>query len=126
MLALLSRDVLSEYRRILNAPAILERHPDITPRAIELVLRRLRYFGEYFPSVNVRFRFSRDPDDAKLIELAIAGGANFIVTYDRDLLSLPSAHSDDAKRFRQRLPHVGVVTASEFIQQVPEAFDRRE
>ena len=40
---LMSRPVQAEYRRVLGSEEILHRNPQITPEAIELVLRRLRY-----------------------------------------------------------------------------------
>jgi putative PIN family toxin of toxin-antitoxin system len=113
---LLSQNVLAEYRRVLTSQEILGFRHHITPEAVELILRRLRYFSNYVAQVPVRFRFDRDPHDAKFIELAIAGRASHIITHDLDLLSLPSGHSEAAKRFRQRLPAVRVVRAFEFLQ----------
>jgi putative PIN family toxin of toxin-antitoxin system len=112
---LLSKNVLAEYRRVLTSEEILDFH-QITPDAVELVLRRLRYVSDYLAQMQARFRFDRDPHDAKFIELAIAGNASHIITHDLDLLSLSSGHSDAAKRFRQRLPGVRIIRAAEFLQ----------
>jgi putative PIN family toxin of toxin-antitoxin system len=117
---LLSRSVLSEYRTVLCDEQIVGRH-DITPRAVELVLRRLRYIGDYLGQVRVRFRFQRDPNDEKFIELAIGGKATHIATCDHDLLSLPSAHTDWGKRFRQRLPAVNVLGPADFMRELESA-----
>jgi len=88
VLLLLSRPVQTEYRRVLGSPEMLRRNPDITREAIELVLRRLRYLGEYLAQARASFRFDRDRDDEPFIALAIAGRASHLVTNDNDLLSL--------------------------------------
>lgn len=117
VLLLLSRPVLSEYRRILGSPKIARRNPEIADADVELVLRRLRYFSEYFGWIALRFRFDRDPMDEKIIELAVAGSASHIATNDNDLLALDSGHDDAAKRFRQRLPTARVVVPADFMRE---------
>jgi hypothetical protein len=57
---LMSRPVQAEYRRVLGSTEMLRRNPQITEEAIELVLRRLRFVGEYIGQVKARFRFDRD------------------------------------------------------------------
>ncbi|MFI5377718.1 MAG: putative toxin-antitoxin system toxin component, PIN family [Tepidisphaerales bacterium] len=114
---LLSRPVLSEYRRVLGSPEIVRRNPDIAAADLELVLRRLRYFSLNIGPVGARFRFDRDPMDEKIIELPIAGSASHIVTNDKDLLSLMSGHDDAARRFRQRLSNVCVLIPADFLKQ---------
>jgi putative PIN family toxin of toxin-antitoxin system len=117
VLLLLSRPVQAEYRRVLGSPEMLRRNPEITREAIELVVRRLRYVGEYMGQVKASFRLDRDRDDEPFIELAIAGGASHIVTNDNDLLSLTGAHDDAARRFRQRLPGVRVLRPGAFLRE---------
>ena len=116
-LLLMSRPIQTEYRRVLGSAEMMRRNPDITPEAIELVLRRLRYVGQYFGRVTSRFRLDRDPNDEPFIELAIEGSASYLVTNDNDLLSLPQGHDDTAKRFRQRLPALRVLRAAEFLRE---------
>lgn len=119
---LLSRSVLTEYRHVLSDPEIAERHPAIAAKSIEVVLRALRYRSEFLAATDVRFRFDRDPSDAKFVELAIAGRATHIVSNDKDLLSLNAAHTDAAKRFRQRLPQVEVLDSASFMQRFAQHF----
>jgi putative PIN family toxin of toxin-antitoxin system len=117
VLLLLSRPVQAEYRRVLGSAEMLRRNPEITREAIELVLRRLRYIGEYLGQVKAAFRFDRDHDDEPFIELAIAGAASHVVTSDNDLLSLPAGHDDASRRFRQRLPGTRVMRPAAFLRE---------
>jgi putative PIN family toxin of toxin-antitoxin system len=116
-IAILSKPLLDEYRRVLIH--LQERDESITQFAIQAQLRKLQYLGEYVRGVNVSFPFSRDPTDAKLIELAIEAEATHIVTYDADLLSLPTSRSEAGKRFRQRLRSISVARPEELIRQYP-------
>ncbi len=116
---LLSKPVIDEYRRVLALVLTDSRKNRIPPRHIELVLRRLRYIGEYHRTVRSRFEYPRDPTDSMLISLAIEGRATHIVSHDKDLLSLPNSRTEAGKRFRQRLPQTRVVTAFALLEESP-------
>jgi putative PIN family toxin of toxin-antitoxin system len=123
MLLLLSKPVMDEYRAVLTNEEIIERHPAITPEAVKITLRRLRYVSDYLRLISARFRFTRDPRDEKFVELAIAGDATHLISFDNDLLSLAEARTDDAKRFRQRLPSGQVIRPGDFINANAELFE---
>jgi putative PIN family toxin of toxin-antitoxin system len=116
VLLLLSKPVLAEYRAVLNDPTLTGRFPELTVERVEVALRRLRYVGDYLRTVRARFEFPRDPRDEMLIELAISGKATDLVSSDNDLLSLPPGHGDAAKRLRQRLPHLRVLSPADFLR----------
>ena len=82
-----------------------------------MVLHRLRYIGDEFDTAGIKFRLDRDPNDAMFVELAIAGNATHIVSLDADLLSLPTSHTDDGKRFRQRLGRRKILKPRDFLNQ---------
>jgi putative PIN family toxin of toxin-antitoxin system len=113
---LLSKAVLAEYRRVLSDKTIRHLNPEISERHIERVLRRLKFISEYLSKVPMTFKLPRDPDDAKFLDLAIAGGATHIVTHDHDLLSLRNSHAETARRLRRRMPQMRIVTAQEFVK----------
>lgn len=116
VVVLVSNPVLSEYRTVLTDPAIINRYPVLTLERVEVALRRFRYVGDYLRVVRTKFEFARDPRDAMLLELAISGKATDLVSNDNDLLSLPSAHTDAAKRLRQRLPGLRIANPPAFLQ----------
>ena len=122
VIVLLSAEILREYHVVLGDADLQARFPGITDRAIERIIGEFLYFGEYQKCVNVRFRLDRDPEDAKFIELAIAGRATHIISHDKDLLSLPASRSDAGRRFRQRLPGVRVQDAATFVRDHPRIF----
>ena len=114
--------MLSEYRRILSKEFLESLGYHVPLKAIEKTLDELRYLSDEIDPDPVKFRYDRDPDDAKFIELAIAGRATHIISHDKDLLSLPASRSDAGRRFRQRLPGVRVQDAATFVRDHPRIF----
>jgi predicted nucleic acid-binding protein len=66
------------------------------------------------------FEFARDPKDEAYIDLAAAVAADYLVTFDRDLLDLMTGYDDVSKEFRQRFRQLKVVRPDEFLEIVSE------
>jgi uncharacterized protein len=115
MLAITNKPVQNEYSTVLERMSATTRFATLTPSFVKATLRRLAYVSDYIRGPLPHFAFSRDPRDEKFIELAIAGRATHVVSFDKDLLSLPTDHSDAGKRFRQRLPRIIVAEPVELI-----------
>lgn len=83
---LLSEATLNEIERVLQRSEVLRklRFTAIEARALVLLLRRR---GQLV-APSVRIRRSRDPEDDKFMDCAVAGHATCLVTADHDLLSL--------------------------------------
>ena len=120
-ITLLSKPVLNEYVTILTDPDLHKRLPSLSHSRIELALRRLRFVGDYQQPVKARFLFPRDRRDEKFLELCISGQATHLLTHDNDLLSLPGAHSDAAKRLRQRSPSLQIMMPAIFVDNYRQA-----
>lgn len=101
---LLSEPVLVELTEVLTRPEVLRKLRMTTIEAgalIELLRRR-----STLVSPSVRITGSRDPDDDKFLECAVAGAADCIVSADADLLILREVQGIpiiDAPAFWQRL-----------------------
>ena len=113
---LVSKPVLDEYRAVLLDDVMMARFPEITPRLVDVTIRRLRFVGDYVRTPGVRFEYRRDERDQKFLELAIALNATHVLSSDRDLLDLPEAQNEAGKRFRQRLPNTEIVEAGAFVR----------
>ncbi|HUO06779.1 MAG TPA: putative toxin-antitoxin system toxin component, PIN family [Phycisphaerae bacterium] len=116
LVPLLSRPVLLEYRTILTNPELVKRYPILKRRRTKVLLERLAYLSDVVRTVRERFPFPRDPEDAKLLELSIAGNATHLITTDNDLLDLRHGRSETAKRLRRKLPSLAIVTPIEFVE----------
>ena len=83
---LVSESILAEVDVVTARPEVL-RKLRVTPREGRAVVQRLRRRA-VLVRPDVAIRMSRDPTDDKFLECAVAGGADYIVSGDADLLSL--------------------------------------
>ena len=81
---LISEAILEELADVLSRPKF-DRYVSIAER--QEFIRLLGRVAEMVP-VTYTIRACRDPRDDKILEAAVNGSANFIVTGDRDLLAL--------------------------------------
>lgn len=99
---LLSKAMLQEYLRALTYPKFRLSDQAIRGLIEEEVL-------PFVKTIEVRKRLTvvrRDPDDNKFLECAVTGGAQYLVTGDRDLLELGSYRG------------ISIVTAGEFLNRM--------
>jgi putative PIN family toxin of toxin-antitoxin system len=119
---LLSKPIVDEYRTVLLNPNVIKKFPRITPALFDATIQHLRFIGDYERTPSAQFEFARDPRDEKFIESAISQSATHILTYDKDLLSLPGNQDEAGKRFRQRLAGVGVMDGGVFLDEYANEF----
>ncbi len=111
-----SREVLDEAEEVLNRPEIRAHFPDLSDEIVGAFLRRLQKLSVLVRLVPKAFSYSRDEDDEPYINLAVAAGADFIVSRDRDLLDLMTGYNNECKEFRQRFRSLKVVEPIEFLK----------
>ena len=115
-----SREVLTEVEDVLNRPEIRAHFPDLSDEIVGAFLKRLQNLSTLVQIVPKKFSYPRDEDDEPYINLAIAAGANFIISRDRDLLDLMAGYTDECKEFRQRFRSLRVVEPGEFLKLLEE------
>jgi len=119
-----SREVLTEVEDVLNRPEIRAHFPDFSDEIVGAFLKRLQKLSALVRRVPKKFSYPRDEGDEPYINLAVAAGANFIVSRDRDLLDLMTGHTQEDKEFRQRFRSLRVVEPAEFLKLVEESESR--
>lgn len=113
----LSTRLLREYKLVLADPPLIARYPKLAEPGIARIIEKLVYVGDVLRDLQPEFEFERDPNDAHLIELCIAGRATHLITTDKDLLTLPTSRKDAGRRFRQRIRGLKIVTPREFLSE---------
>lgn len=83
-IVLLSKATLAELTEVLSRPKF-DNYVSMEERA--LFLRQVAQSAEFVPIVQT-VRECRDPDDDKILEVALNGRADVVVTGDEDLLSM--------------------------------------
>ncbi len=81
---LMSEEVLRELAEVLSRPKF---NPYVTVQERQHFLGLLTRIVEMVPIIHT-VNECRDPKDNKILELALSGEADFILTGDRDLLTL--------------------------------------
>ena len=112
----ISRAVLREIRSVLYYPSVRKKLLNLTDLRVEQFVRQLQFRAAIVHPVRHRFNYPRAHQDEPYLDLAAQVKAHYLVSRDKDLLSLMSGHSDIAKRFRQNCPGIRIVKPEEFLE----------
>ena len=120
-----SREVLAEAEDVLNRPKIRTHFPDLSDEIVGAFLKRLQKLSVLVHPIPKKFSYPRDEDDEPYIDLAVAAGAGFIISRDKDLLDLMTGHADECKEFRQRFRPLRIIEPAEFLRLIEERTDEQ-
>jgi putative PIN family toxin of toxin-antitoxin system len=76
---------LAELNDVLNRPEVLRRLPTLDGDAARDLIRAIHARAQTVTNVPSVFQYARDPKDEPYVNLAIAAGAEYLVTRDKDL-----------------------------------------
>lgn len=116
-----SNEVMNEVRATLTNPGIRAKNPRFTDKVIDALLELVSKHSMVLQDIPERFTYQRDPDDAKYVNLALAAGARYLVTRDKDLLDLMNEDSTEGKDFRTQFPELMILDPVSFLQQMSPA-----
>ncbi len=108
--------VLKELRNVLNYPTVREKLPGIDDARIAAFMQHLLFRATLLRQVRHVFDYPRAEQDEPYIDLAAEAKANYLISRDRDLLSLATDHSSIGKEFRQRFPRLHVLNPNAFLE----------
>jgi putative PIN family toxin of toxin-antitoxin system len=92
VLVFTSDTVLAEVSEVVVRPETLKDFPSIDRFKIDSFIDEIRGCTTLVSSVPHVFEFARDPKDEAYIDLAAAVAADYLVTFDRDLLDLMTGY----------------------------------
>ncbi len=111
-----SEEVLAEIQDVITRPKLQAKYNRLTNERAEKLIEILRTKATVIKKVPSVFSYARDPKDEKYINLAVASGAEYIVSRDTDLLDLMTGYDDDSREFRQRFRPLKVIEPLEFLK----------
>ena len=85
---------------------------------IDSFVQHLAFHATLLRQVRHVFEYPRAKQDEPYVDLAAAAKANYLVSRDKDLLSLATNHSLIGKQFRQRFPLLRVLNPVAFLEAV--------
>ncbi len=77
--------VLEEVKDIAHRPILHRKFKNLTPENMDAFLEDVRTVAVLLTDIPHVFSYPRDPDDEPYINLAIAAGAQYPVSWDQDL-----------------------------------------
>ena len=107
--------ILREVRDVLGREELRRKLPAIKDRLVNALLLKLEGRAILTTNVPEEYKYDRDPNDEKYLNLAIVSNASYLVSKDGDLLDLMSTDTDVARRFRTRYPFLQILSAGDFI-----------
>jgi putative PIN family toxin of toxin-antitoxin system len=114
----LSAEVLAEARDVLSRPRMRGSFPALTDEAAGAFLQKAERKAAVVAPVAQVFTYARDPKDEKYVNLAVAAGARYLVTWDKDLLDLMDENRPEGKDFRQRFPGLLILNPPAFLHEL--------
>jgi putative PIN family toxin of toxin-antitoxin system len=111
----LSPQLVGEVRDVLTRPRTQQKFPDLTPERVEVFLRDVEGMARMLAEVPGVFTYPRDPKDELYVNLALAAGARYLVTWDHDLLDLMNEQTPEGQDFRGRFPGLIILTPVAFL-----------
>lgn len=117
---IVSYEIIEEIRDVLTRPKLQARYSRLTIARADKLEETLIQNSLVLEKVPSHFKYPRDPQDEKYINLAVETEADYLVSRDKDLRDLMTGHSAEAKEFRQRFRHLKVVEPVEFLRIIRE------
>ena len=111
----LCRPIMAELSDVLHRPSLREKFPRLTDENVTNLFQEIERHAVEVINVPETFRYSRDPDDEVYVNLALVTGAQYLVTYDRDLLDLMHSENEESRSFRHRFPALQIVDPQTFL-----------
>lgn len=110
------RDIFNEITDVLSRPEFQAKFPHATPENLSVFFEEIKEKAVFVQRVGKHFELLRDKKDEPYINLTIEVKADFIVTWDKDLLDLMTDVSIIGKEFRQKSRPLKIVEPFESLR----------
>jgi putative PIN family toxin of toxin-antitoxin system len=118
-----SRPTLRELSAVLDYPAVRAKNPDLTDAGALAFVERILFKAVLVRRVRHVLDYPRARQDESYIDLAATVRADYLVSRDKDLLSLMTGHSTLCKEFRQKTRPLKVVDPAAFLEALARGTD---
>jgi putative PIN family toxin of toxin-antitoxin system len=109
--------ILAEVGDVLSRPLLQSKLPGLTPKRANDFVSKFKSAAVLTPEPPSVFILPRDRNDQPYTDLAIAGHARYLVTWnERHLTYLMQKDTPEGIEFCQRFPELTILSPSAFIQ----------
>lgn len=114
---LMSDDTFAELRNVPLRPKFIAKYPFVTADNVEALVAEIESLAVVISAPPQAFTLKRDPKDEPFIDLAVAGQAQFIVTWnERHLTYLMKQDTNEGRDFCQRFPGITILSPPAFLK----------
>lgn len=107
--------LLNEISDVLSRPKLQNKFKKLTQERTDELVEGLLDRASMIELAPKQFIYERDPKDEPYINLAIAAGAAYLVSWDNDLLDLMK-DTDKGKAFRAAYPQINIIDPVSFLR----------
>ena len=109
--------VMSEVRDVAARPTLFKKYRHLTPEFVDVFARDVERYAVSIETPPSAFALTRDPKDEPYINLAVAAGASYLVTWNaKHLTYLMKQDTPEGRDFCQRFPGLEIIPPPEFLQ----------
>lgn len=101
---------------MLTRPKMQHRFSTLTAETVSAFLTRVSRLARVVSDVPRVVSLPRDPKDEKYLDLAVAVGAECLVSRDNDLLDLMDAQRPESQAFRAAFPQITILDPVTFLR----------
>lgn len=113
-----SEFVINEIQSTTRHPKLREKFATLTDAAIKALINDIERVGTFIDVFPEPFQYTRDPDDAHYVNLALAAQAKYVVSRDNDLLDLMNMARAEAREFRSRFPSLEIIEPPHLLREL--------
>jgi putative PIN family toxin of toxin-antitoxin system len=112
-----SAELLAEVKDVLARPSLQRRYKTLAPENVAKFMAEAEAKAILITGVRPVFTYARDPKDELYVNLAVAAGAGYLVSRDRDLLDLMDQATEAGKDFCQHFPGLRILDPVAFLRE---------
>jgi len=114
---LMSNDTRAEVLDVPLRPELMRKYSHLTEERVQRFVAEIDSLAVLIPRVSNIFSLPRDPKDEPFIDLAIAGDADYLVTWnERHLTYLMKQDTPEGKDFCARFPKIRILSPPELLR----------
>lgn len=117
----LSKEIVDEIRDVLTRPVLRQKFSSLTDHLVNQFIESLERHAVVVHDVPRIFEYGRDPKDEAYINLALAAGATYLVSRDKDVLDLANPSNPKGERLRRMSAHLKILDPMTLLRDLEQA-----
>lgn len=111
-----SKSILAEMSDVPLRPELTRKYTHLTPERVSAFYAEIEPLSVLVPDPPKSFQLPRDANDEMFLDLAIAGRADYVVTWnERHLTYLMKADTPEGRDFCSRFPGIRILSPPAFL-----------